>query len=94
MPDNHETRKALLNAIFNKVTFDEWLEIGTGENWCGPAVCYTHDSFPMNEEEDNEFAEGGDPCMHMIRLYEDAEHKALIEESHSPSQWRKPNKSI
>jgi len=92
MPDNHETRKALLNAIFNKVTFDEWLEIGMGENWCGPAVCYTHDSFPMNEEEDNEFAEGGDPCMHMIRLYEDAEHKALIEESHSPSQWRKLNK--
>ena len=92
MPDNHETRKALLNAIFNKVTFDEWLEIGMAENWCGPAVCYTHDSFPMSEEEDNEFADGSDPCMHMIRLYEDSENKELIEEAHSPSQWRKPYK--
>lgn len=92
MPDNHETRKALLNAIFNKITFDEWLEIGMAENWCGPAVCYTHDSFPMSEEEDNEFADGSDPCMHMIRLYEDSENKQLIEEAHSPSQWRKPYK--
>ena len=92
MGDNHETRKAIIASLFNKITFDEWLEIGMAENWCGPAVCYTHDSFPMNEEEDNEFAEGGDPCMHMIRLYEDNQHKELIEEAHSPSQWRKPYK--
>jgi hypothetical protein len=92
MGDSHETRKAILASLFNKITFDEWLEIGMSENWCGPAVCYTHDSFPMNEEEDNEFADGNDPCMHMIRLYEDNEHKELVEETHSPSQWRKPYK--
>jgi len=92
MGDNHETRKAILASLFNKITFDEWLEIGMAENWCGPAVCYTHYIFPMSEEEDNEFADGSDPCMHMIRLYEDSENKQLIEEAHSPSQWRKPYK--
>ena len=72
------------------MNFDEWIKIGLNNNWCGPAVCYTHDSFPMTEQEDDEFAEGSDPCMHMIRLYEDTEHKLNVESAHSPSMWRKP----
>jgi hypothetical protein len=44
----------------------------------------------MSEEEDDEFADGSDPCMHIIRLYEDDEHKIKIESVHSPSIWRKP----
>ena len=47
----------------------------------------------MTEEEDDEFAEGSDPCMHMIRLYEDDKHKQNIESAHSPSIWRKPYES-
>lgn len=43
----------------------------------------------MNEEEEEEFQEG-DPCIAVIRLYDDAEHKKSIEEFHSPSNWRKP----
>lgn len=74
-------------------SFDNWIKIGLKKGWCGPAVCYTHDSFPISLEEDNEFEEGNDPCMHMIRLYEDSEHKQSIEESHSPSIWRKPYES-
>jgi hypothetical protein len=71
-------------------SFDDWIKIGLDKGWCGPPVCYTHDSFPISSEEDDEFEEGNDPCMHMIRLYEDPEHKQSIEESHSPSMWRKP----
>jgi hypothetical protein len=32
---------------------------------------------------------GQDPCIHIIRLYESPEHAEGIEESHSPSMWRK-----
>jgi hypothetical protein len=32
---------------------------------------------------------GDDPCIHIIRLYESPEHAEAIEESHSPSMWRK-----
>jgi hypothetical protein len=73
--------------------FDDWIKIGLESNWCGPPLCYTHDAFPLSEEEDNEFAEGGDPCVHMIRLYEDEQHKLDIEDAHSPSLWRKPYES-
>jgi hypothetical protein len=34
------------------------------------------------------FAEGTDPCLHIVRMYEDAQHKTEVEEAHSPSQWR------
>jgi hypothetical protein len=33
---------------------------------------------------------GEPPCMHIVRLYEDDEHRQEIEEAHSPSVWRKP----
>ncbi len=73
------------------MTFDEWLQIGLDNGFCGPAVCETHDGFPMSDEE---WAiadlDGEPPCMHMIRLYQDDEHKKAIEDAHSPSQWRKP----
>jgi hypothetical protein len=70
-----------------KMTFDEWMKIGLESGWCGPPVCYTHDGLPMSEEEEAEFEEG-DPCVHVIRMYESEEHRAAVEESHSPSQWR------
>lgn len=75
MADAHETRKAILASLFNKITIDEWLNVGISENFCGSAICYTHDSFPVSDEEDNEFAEGNDPCMHMVRLYKNNELK-------------------
>jgi hypothetical protein len=42
----------------------------------------------MNREEEEEFENGGDPCVHILRLYHTPEHKAEVEENHSPSQWR------
>jgi hypothetical protein len=70
------------------LTFDEWMAFGITKGWCGPPVCYTHDGLPMAEQEDMEFAEGQDPCLHIVRLYEDNEMKNKIEDNHSPSNWR------
>ena len=67
--------------------FDDWMAHGIKMGWAGPPVCYTHDGLPMSEQEDDEFQEG-DPCIHIVRLYEDSEHKSAVEKDHSPSQWR------
>jgi len=69
------------------MTFNEWLTQGIEAGFVGPAVCYTHDGLPLSEAELEEFEEG-DPCVHILRLYEDADHKAAVETSHSPSIWR------
>jgi hypothetical protein len=71
--------------------FDEWLQEGLTNGFCGPAICYPHDGLPLTLEEDREFEEGGDPCIHILRLYEDRDIKASVEESHSPSVWRATN---
>ena len=74
--------------------FNEWLETGIRNGWCGPDICYTHDGLPSTELEDEQFEEGGDPCIHIIRLYEDPDHKNQIQENHAPSIWRATNKGI
>lgn len=71
-----------------EMSFDEWMSIGINRGWAGPPVCYTHDGLPTAFAEDDEFDEGHDPCIHIIRLYEGEEHRAAVEEAHSPSQWR------
>lgn len=70
------------------MNFNEWLKTGMNNGWCGPTVCYTHDGLPMSEVEIDEYYEG-DPCIHIIRLYEDHDHRNAVEEAHSPSVWRK-----
>ena len=70
------------------LTFSEWISYGIEQGWCGAPVCYTHDGLPMSNEEDVEFGEGQDPCMHIVRMYEDIEMKERIENNHSPSTWR------
>lgn len=82
-----------MNNPLDNIDFDAWLEIGMEKGWCGPPVCETHDCFPMSEEEYLEMDLHGEaPCMHMIRLYDDNDHRTQIEEAHSPSVWRKPYK--
>lgn len=72
-------------------TFEEWLQEGIGLGFCGPAICYTHDGLPMTVMEDQEFEEGGDPCIHVLRLYEDEVIKQGVETNHAPSVWRATN---
>jgi hypothetical protein len=71
--------------------FEEWLKFGFDQGWCGPAVCETHDGIPLSEKEAEEFEES-DPCIHIIRLYEDAEHKLEVEDAHPASMWRATNR--
>jgi len=71
-----------------EMSFDEWILIGIMKGWCGPPVCYTHDGLPTSAAEDEEFESGSDPCMHIIRLYEDGAHQQQITDNHSPSTWR------
>jgi hypothetical protein len=68
--------------------FNEWKQIGFDNNWIGPAVCSTHDGIPMTREEDEEFIEGADPCVHVFRLYESTDEKLEVEANHSASVWR------
>jgi hypothetical protein len=72
------------------MNYNEWIDVGVEEGWCGPAVCYTHDGLPTSMKEDvvNDL-DGEYPCIHIIRLYESIEQKLEIEENHSPSNWRK-----
>lgn len=74
----------------DKKDFSEWLQEGIELGFVGPAICYTHDGLPLSEQEDKEFEES-DPCIHILRLYEDQETKIAVEENHSPSVWRASN---
>lgn len=71
--------------------FEEWLKFGFDQGWCGPAVCETHDGLPLSEAESEEFEES-DPCIHIIRLYDDADIKKAVEEAHPASVWRASNR--
>ena len=73
--------------------FEQWLKTGIENGWCGPAVCFTHDGLPTTQAEDEEF-DNGDPCIHVIRWYDDPKDKAAVEANHSPSTWRATNRGI
>lgn len=76
------------NQIPLGTSFDEWMEFGIRMGWCGPPVCSTHDGIPMSEDEESMWEQGGDPCIHIIRMYEDEQQKISIEITHSPTNWR------
>jgi hypothetical protein len=76
------------------IEFDEWLQQGLSNGFCGPAICYPHDGLPLSEQEDGAYDAGDDPCIHIIRLYEDKETKKAVEENHSPSIWRATNSNF
>lgn len=75
----------------SEMTFDQWMQYGIDQGWAGPPVCDIHDGLPTTAAEDDEFMDGGDPCVHIIRLYPDAETKAGVEANHSPTVWRASN---
>lgn len=53
-------------------TIDEywaWLQVGIDNGWVTEPFCHTHDGDPyMTEEEEQEWEEGGDPCMPVVKL--------------------------
>lgn len=78
----------------DELDFEAWLQYGVSKGWCGAPVCEPHDGLPMTEAEETEYSEGGDPCIHVLRLYEDEEEKDGVESNHSPSVWRASNRGL
>jgi hypothetical protein len=71
------------------MTFDEWVTYGMQHSWCGPPVCETHDGTPMSlKEEEDLYDNGDDVCIHIMRLYAEPEQRLMVEDNHTPSQWR------
>lgn len=79
---------------YDNISFDVWMEIGIRKGWAGAPVCYTHDGLPTTEAEDEAWVEGDDPCLHIVRLYSDADMKEQVEANHSPSVWRRTNAGL
>lgn len=77
-----------------QMSFDEWLQHGITQGYCGPPVCSTHDGTPCTAAEEAEFEEGYDPCITVIRPYEDAQVKKAVESCHAPSTWRRTNMQL
>lgn len=48
--------------------FHEWLTYGIQQGWATPTVCSTHDGIPMTDQEETQWDNGEDPCIHIIRL--------------------------
>ena len=74
--------------------FEEWLSYGHGKGWVGAPVCVTHDGLPMTASEEGELEDGGDPCVHGMRLYDDESQRRLVMENHAPTVWRASNRGL
>jgi hypothetical protein len=60
-----------VNIDLDKLQFWTWLEMGINKGWVTEPFCNTHDGDPyMTEEEEKEWEDGGDPCLHVIKLIE------------------------
>jgi hypothetical protein len=51
--------------------FYEWLKQGIEAGWVSDVVCDTHEGLPQTDAEQDEWEEGGDPCIHGIRVWID-----------------------
>ena len=67
----------------------DWIKVGLANGWCGPPCCVPHDGIGTTESEDIEYEGGGDPCYHVIRIYDGVTMRDAVESNHSPSVWRK-----
>ena len=47
----------------------EWFDLGIENEWISMPICDTHDSLPMSEAEYDQFDEGLDPCIAVVRLW-------------------------
>ena len=58
-----------VNIDLDKLQFWTWLEMGINKGWVTEPFCNTHDGDPyMTQEEEKEWEDGGDPCLHVVKL--------------------------
>jgi hypothetical protein len=70
------------------MTFDEWIKMGYDNGYCSPPVCSQHDGPPTTALEDEQWDQGEDPCLHVVRVYSTIEEKKSVEANYSPAVWR------
>jgi hypothetical protein len=85
------TEKGINYYMATTMDFDTWARIGYESGWCSPPMCYIHDGLPVTATEDEELADGNDPCVHIVRLYENADQKKGCEANNAAAVWRAEN---
>lgn len=48
--------------------FWEWFNAGIDNGFCTTGACETHEGTPLEQWEEDEFEEGYDPCVVIVRL--------------------------
>ena len=70
------------------MNFDEWIKIGYDLGYCTPPVCATHDGIPSTATEDEQWDQGDEMCIHVVRVHNTIEEKKSVEANYSPAVWR------
>ena len=64
-----EILKDIQNIESDFDEFEIWLENGIERGWITEPFCNTHEGDPyMDEEEQKEWEEGGDPCQVVLKI--------------------------
>ena len=50
--------------------FEIWFKNGVDRGWISEVFCGTHDAPPMDDEEIQEWEDGGDPCSFHVKVNE------------------------
>jgi len=53
------------------MTWHEWLQTGIDNGWVSPVQCATHEGVPTTDDEDEQYDEGDDPCLPVLRVWPD-----------------------
>ena len=51
--------------------FDAWLAYGIHEGWVTEPICTSHGEIPARAYEEMEFEAGLEPCIYILRIWED-----------------------
>jgi len=55
---------------YKNLDFNEWMQYGYQQGWISDVFCDTHEGPPLNDEQMQEFDDGGDPCVFCIKVLE------------------------
>ena len=58
----------LNNIDADHLEFEIWLKNGYDRGWVSDVFCNTHDGAPMEDEEMQEWEDGGDPCSFQVKI--------------------------
>lgn len=68
--------------------FDLWVKFGHRQGWAQYPTCSSHDGVPMSLQEELDWDQGNDPCLHVIRLCESLDHHADVADNTPAMKYR------